>query len=137
MEALVAFPGLLKSFYAGRGSWADTGLWVSARGEYELEMRSTAGYLRKRLSQHDGEQWLEANGHPPAMSYLHGATPSRKDGERTWSVVTKTDAVETARKTAERVKREQRIRSAIAKAPTAPPPTIRPPRKTRSPRRGK
>lgn len=134
IEALVAFPGQLKSYYAGRGAWAGVGLWVSANGEYELEMPGGDGWIRKSLSPHDGQLWLEANGHGAAESYFVGAVPSR-DGGGEWRSVTKQTAAGEARAAREQKRVEQKLRAAVAAAPPRPAPTISPPRRRKAARR--
>jgi hypothetical protein len=153
IEALVAFPGQLKTFYEGRGSWADTGLWVSAGGECALEMQSSQGYIRKPLSQHDAELWLKANGHT-GWHEPHG--PGKKEqsvsapweivtrgspaaGRRTfWAfpgAVTKETATEKAVETKLQAAKDKTLRTAVARAKAIPAPSIKPPRKPRKPSR--
>jgi hypothetical protein len=134
IEALVAFPGQLKTYYAGRGAWVGVGLWVSANGEHELEMPGGDGWLRKSLSPHDGRLWLEANGHGEAETYFAGAVPSR-DGGGEWRSVTKQTAAGEARAAREQKRVEQKLRAAVAAAPPRPAPTISPPRRRKAARR--
>jgi hypothetical protein len=153
IEALVPFPGKLKTFYEGRGSWAGTGLWVSADGEQELEMSAAVGFLRKRLTSKEAELWLRANGHEVACLTI-GKPPPEHEHPDQWRVATKghesagkrdlwaiswpqaygVDATPTAAPTAEK---DRELREAIKRARTLPPPSISPPRKPRKPRRGR
>lgn len=151
IEALVPFPGKLKRFYEGRGSWADTGLWMSADGEYELEMSAVVGFLRKRLTSKEAELWLRANGHDAAWSTIgkpkagheepdqwriatrgHEAAGSRAWWSVAWGAPTR-DKPQPAKPAA----RDRELRDAIKRARPIPPPSISPPRKPRSPRRGR
>lgn len=134
IEALVPFPGQLKRYYPGRGAWVGVGLWVSLSGEYELEMPGGDGWIRKSLSPHDGQLWLEANGHGQAERYHGGAVPSR-DGGGEWRSVTRQTAAETARETREQKRLEQKLRAAVAAAPPRSAPTISPPRQRKAARR--
>jgi hypothetical protein len=134
IEALVAFPGELKSYYAGRGSWSGVGLWVSAGGECELEMPGGDGWIRKSLSQHDGDLWLQANGHGTAGIYLGKATPSREGGGE-WRTVTKHNAAATAREVREQARVEKKLRAAVAKAAPRQTPAISPPKRRKATRR--
>lgn len=155
-ESLVAFPGQLKTFYEGRGSWADTGLWVSGRGEFQLEMRSSVGYLRKSLTKREAELWLRANGHELAWEEIgqkKHATPDEPSdpwriatrgassaGEPLWwSFSWRTDLLAPAEQQPKPPKppREQELRAAVRRARSIAPPAISPPRKPRRPRRGK
>jgi hypothetical protein len=159
IEALVAFPGKLKTFYDGRGSWADTGLWVSADGEFLLEMRSLMGYVRKALSERDADRWLRANGHGPAAQWA----PSRKgkpltkpkapatDGGDAWRIATKGhvgagarsfvampwSTPEPAEKPTKKPKAtsDDELRESIKRTPAIPTPKVSPPGKPRRPRR--
>jgi hypothetical protein len=161
IESLVAFPGKLKTFYDGRGSWADTGLWVSADGEFLLEMRSPLGYVRKALSEKDADRWLQTNGHGPAADHA----PSRKgkpltkpkplatDGGDSWRIATKGHAGEGARShiaiswdtpeigdtpsSKRRATSDKELREAIKKTPPIPSAKVSPPGKPRRPRRRK
>lgn len=151
IEALVPFPGKLKTFYEGRGSWADTGLWVSAEGECELEMSAAVGYLRKRLTQREAELWLQANGHEKAWHTIgRGSTPDAEPDQ--WRIATRGHVSEGKRafwalswdppppatkETAKAAAKDRELREAIKRARTTPPPSISPPRKPRRSRRGK
>lgn len=134
IEAFVPFPGQLRSYYAGRGAWSGVGLWVSANGEYELEMPGGDGWIRKSLSPHDGRLWLEANGHGQAETYLGGAVPSREGGGE-WRSVTKQTAAAEARAARDQQRVERQLRAAVAQAPPRPAPTISPPRRRKAARR--
>lgn len=153
IEALVAFPGKLKSFYEGRGSWADTGLWVSLDGEYELEMSAAVGFLRKRLTRREAELWLQANGHKlPWETFGDGGPPTPEDPDQ-WRIATRGHQGEGKRhfhaiswnapqpvepkRPATPTAKDQELRAAIKRARPLSPPSISPPRKQRRPRRGK
>lgn len=153
IEALVAFPGELKTFYEGRGSWADTGLWVSARGEYELEMSAAVGFLRKRLTQREAALWLQANGHELAWDTIGNPPKQKADEPDQWRIATRGHESEGKRswwsiswdqagheqkpKPAATAAKERELREVIKRARPLTPPAISPPRKQRSPRRGK
>ena len=155
LEALVPFPGQPKEYFAGRGTWADTGLWVSFRGDCALEMHSTSGYIRKSLTLSDAEVWLRDNGHqPPWFKLDGGAEHVEPPVADVWEIVTrgdrragstaeppdvsrggvrvgKADAAEKARELKARVAGERQLRQRVAKSPTIPPPPISPPVKAR------
>jgi hypothetical protein len=153
IEALVAFPGKLKSFYEGRGSWADTGLWVSADGEYELEMSAAVGFLRKRLTRREAELWLQANGHEAAWKTFGSGGPATQEEPDQWRIATRGHEGEGKRHfyaiswrpleqldsptTPPTSAKDRELRAAIKRARPLAPPSISPPRKQRRPRRGK
>lgn len=162
LEALVPFPGQHKQYFAGVGTWAGTGLWVSARGECALEMQATSGYIRKMLTLADAGAWLEANEHEPPWHYIPGrdSAPEIPPPADTWQIVTKGDkragspadaprietrgvvvtketAAAKARELKAKAAGEQQLRHRVAAAPTIAPPPISPPVKTRAPTRKK
>lgn len=159
IEALVPFPGQHKQYFAGVGTWADTGLWVSARGECALEMQSTSGYIRKMLSLEDAAVWLRTNGHEPPWGYVPGSpatTAPPPPPPDTWEIVTRGDrragstadapiietrgvvvtketAAAKARELKAKAAGERELRHRVSKAPTISPPPISPPVKERAP----
>lgn len=148
IEALVPFPGKLKKFFEGRGTWADTGLWVSADGLFELEMSAAVGFLRKRLTQREAELWLRANGHELAWSVIGEPRKQSEQPPDQWRIATRGHQGEGKRslwaigwdpaKSPKRIDpKDRKLREAIKRARTIAPPTISPPRKPRRPRRGK
>lgn len=151
IEALVPFPGKLKKFFEGRGTWADTGLWVSADGLFELEMSAAVGFLRKRLTQREAELWLRANGHPPAWDVMGDPLKQTEQQPDQWRIATRGHQAEGKRslwafgwdpktspkQIAAQDAKDRQLREAIKRARTIAPPAISPPRKPRRPRRGK
>lgn len=157
LEALKPFPGKLKTYYEGRGSWADTGLWVSADLEFSLEMRAPVGYVRKTLTPREAELWLEANGHE-AWTTPHGDKAPAEGTPDHWRIATRGHVGEGARHfnsiqwgtgeplpadaTAEIKKRkaqagkDAKLRDVVRKAKAVSPPTISPPRKPRRSKKG-
>jgi hypothetical protein len=156
LEALVPFPGEQKEYFAGSGTWADTGLWVSARGDCALEMLSTSGYIRKTLTLEDAEAWLRANGHgPPWRTIAGGVRHAEPAAPDTWEIVTRGDrrasspaaapdisthgvrvtkdnAAALARQVKEQAAGERKLRQRVSDAPTITPPPISAPVKKRA-----
>lgn len=161
IEALVPFPGRIKTFYEGRGSWTDTGLWVSADGEFQLEMRYGGGYLRKQLTQREAELWLRANGHDNAwLSFGHGKLRGKDIESEPWRIATRGDEhagqdleawafswrpdlrespTSSPPRRGGKAPKDRELRAAIGRARSIPQPTISPPKKpkARRPRRGR
>jgi hypothetical protein len=158
IEALVPFPGRLKTFYEGRGSWEGAGLWVSADGEYSLEMRAPVGVLRKSLTELEAKLWLDANGHK-AWDEPHGrgTAPDREPdqwriataghqaegGRAFWAVSWGTgeplaeDPVADIRAKKAAAAKDAKLRDVVKRARSIAPPLISPPRKAPRPRRRK
>lgn len=148
LEALVPFPGRLATFYEGRGSWAGTGLWVSADGEFQLEMRGTVGVLRKRLTDAESRAWLEVNGHQ-AYVVPHRDKPGTVEPDQ-WRIATKghpgagarswlslaVGGAEPEKPPPRDTKRSEKLRESLKRTRSIAPPQVSPPRK-RSPRRRK
>lgn len=152
IEALVAFPGKLKRYFEGRGSWDGTGLWVSVDLLCELELSSAMGFLRKRLTLKEAELWLRANDHELPWDTIGKGGKPRAEASDVWRIATRGspaagEDVATAwseRQSVEKIlpppkptKHEQELRAAIKRARPLSPPAISPPRKPRRPRRGK
>jgi hypothetical protein len=159
IEALVPFPGQVKKYFAGRGAWHGTGLWVSWRAEFALEMLGASGYIRKTLTLTAAEKWLEANGHAVPWFEPHGpGPPDERVIPDTWEIVTRGDkragreapvpellargvavdrhnAAEQAKAVRARTQQERELREAVARAPTISPPPISAPVKSRAPTR--
>jgi len=156
IEALVPFPGKAKQFFDGRGSWADTGLWLSADGEWSLEMRAAVGWLRKVLSQAEAEQWLRANSHEiptrtskptgePADAWRVATAGHPAAGSRAWQSVSwgtgeplGADAkaeIQARRIAAISAVAAASLRAQIRKTKALSPPAISAPGKPRRPRR--
>lgn len=148
IDALIPFPGKLKTFYAGRGSWDGTGLWVSWDGEFSLEMRAPIGVLRKVLTDREARAWLASNGHT-AWTAPHGEKPIPQTEPDQWRIATKGHPGEGARSwwaiswpavdEADEQKptaRDEKLRESLKRTRSVAPPQISPPRK-RSERRRK
>lgn len=150
MEALVPFPGKLKTFYRGRGSWDGTGLWATADGEFSLEMRAAAGFLRKMLTRREAELWLDANG-IKAWDTINGPGSTSDAPPDAWRIATAGDPgaghrslwaiswaapPEEPPPTRAAQAREAKLRESLKQTRSVAPPEISPPRKRR-PRRGK
>jgi hypothetical protein len=158
LEALVPFPGVMKEFFAGQGTWSGTGLWLSARGEAALEMAAGGGVLRKLLTLDEAGAWLESNGYQVPWSHVAGGkqSPSPPAPQDVWEIVTRGvtsrtspvppilehgvavdrhNAAEQVAAVRAKSRAEHELRSAVAKAPRLVPPPISPPVKTRAPTR--
>lgn len=148
LEALVPFPGRPAKFYEGRGSWVGTGLWASADGEFQLEMRGTVGVLRKRLTDAEARAWLDVNGHQ-AYTVPHRDKAGTVEPDQ-WRIATKGHPGAGARswfslavglpdpeqEPPPDTKRSQKLRESLKSTRAIAPPQIPPPRK-RSVRRRK
>lgn len=150
IEALVPFPGKLKTFYRGRGSWVGTGLWATTDGEFSLEMRAAAGYLRKVLTRREAELWLDANGHtgwtaphgpgvtsdaPPDQWRIATAGDPGAGHRSLWAISWATPEEPSPPTRASKAK-DEKLRESLKRTRSVAPPEISPPRKRR-PRRGK
>jgi len=148
LEALVPFPGRLATFYAGRGSWDGTGLWVSADGEFQLEIRGLAGVLRKRLTDHEAQAWLDCNGHE-AFTVPHRDKPGTTEPDQ-WRIATAGHpgagarsflALGVGRPPPEQpqpeTRRSEKLRESLKRTRSISPPDISPPRKRSKRRRRK
>jgi hypothetical protein len=91
IEALVAFPGEQRKFFEGRGSWAGCGLWVSAGGEYLVEIPGIHGFLRNVLGKKDAEAWLVLNGHDiqEARDFIDKTNAGDESVPYVWRIATK------------------------------------------------
>ena len=151
------FPGVAKTFFAGKGSWDGVGLWASADGRFSLEMRAPVGVLRKSLTPAEAELWLVSNGYEKQPSTTSGESkPPDADGWRvapasgsngapahqlpqSWWAISwgsaggSQEAVEPARVAKAEAAREARLRDVVKRAKSLPPPVVSPPRK--APRR--